>query len=189
MPFNATVIPATNPYKPNCGDLVCGFDKPDSEQYLETWEHPKSGKSFPFPEGQVLPLCLIDPHPWHAIDKLGIDAGAIRCPYECPYTRYTFHSIVPAALVSTDLEGKWGDIIRKPGVARHSHDYVLDWDYHKSMWKEKVFDLHEVGQAILGLGYTHGTGIWDGSGSKHSTVVNLDNGDKLWVYFWEWHNK
>ena len=176
------VTPAFVPYEPDHGDLVCGFEQTGAEKYLET-------PLLSLPEGEVLPLCLIRPHPLKALDALEISWSHIKCPYLCPYTGYTYYSIMPAALVSTDLEGKWGALIRKPGVARHGHEYVLDHEFHRSMWKEKIFNLHDIGKAVLGLGYTSGTGINDGNSSIGQTVVNLDNGDKLWVYFHEWHNK
>ena len=177
---NIKVIHADKPYKPKNGDLVCGFDNEEVEKYLQD-----PGNNLP--EGQVLPLCLIHPNTWQAVKLLDIDAKPICCRYECPYTNYEFYSIVPAVLVSTDLNAKWGKIVQK--VARWTPDYVLDHEYHRETYKERVFDLNEIGKFLIGPGYTHGTHITDGSGSIINAIVNLDNGDFLYVYLLEWYNK
>jgi len=175
------VIPAKNPYKPKHGDLVCGFNKPSAEGYIET-------PTNELPEGQVMPLCLIDHHCWQASKRLDIDAAPIYAPYKCPYTKYEFFSIIPVALISTDLSGKWRKTVveRRAGV---DPDYVLDHEFNRHMWKDTVFDIQDIGKLMLGSGYTSMTSIYDGSRSMHRSKVNLDNGDTLWVYFWEWHNK
>lgn len=176
------VIVAKKPFKHKYGDLVCGFENVESEKYLETTSSKK-------PEGQVLPLCLIDPNPWHALSRLKINVDPIKVPYECPYTGYSFYSIIPSALISKDLEKNWGELIRTGRIACCSVDYVLDWEYHKSTFQERMFDLSEIEELLMGSGYTCGTRMNDGSHSKGSTIVNLDNGDMLWVHFWIWHNK
>lgn len=187
---DCTVVPAKNPWQPQHGELVICWCKPGSGTYIETPgpEVPNKQVSpsehvYERPiEGQVLPLCLVSPNPWRALQILGIDTQEIMLPYTCPYTGLVFYGLVPSCLVSSDV-GRYADKIR------YDKDYILDHEYHREMWKDRVFDLQDVARVLLGTGYTHGTGINDGSRSLHQTKVNLSNGDYLWCYLWLWHNK
>jgi len=198
--FLANIVPAQTPYIPDCGDLLCEMLKPESAKYLEVPSpeiRPKDIEIFsherhhePPTDGEVLPLQLIEINTWEAIDRLRINAADIRATYECPYTNYECFALMPVCLISTDLEGKWGKLIRRrPRISRCDPDFVMDYDWHKHMHKDKRFYAHDVGKLLLGSGYTSGTLINDGSRELHQTIVNLDNGDKLWVYFWMWYNK
>lgn len=169
------VVKAVKPYKPDCGDLVCCAT---SAQYLETPPNK-------FPQEQVLPLAAIRPNPWMVLEYLGIDASLIRGTYECPYTGYDFYGVVPICLASEQLDKYCTEEMKQRGQA----DYWFDHAWHVHMMKDRRFDLTEVQRLLLGSGYTDMTGHHDGSGSKKQTKVNLENGDYLWVWFNEWHNK
>ena len=159
--------------------MLCGFTNKESCQYLEEADTPLE---------QILPLTLINPNCWVALSNLEIDTEPIKVIYECPYTKYTSYSIVPVALVSTDLKGKWESIIRK-GISLHTVEYLLDYEFHKNMWQKRILELTDIGKLLMGSGYTYLAGWNDGYGSKESFKINLDNGDFLWVYAWEWYNK
>jgi hypothetical protein len=42
---------------------------------------------------------------------------------------------------------------------------------------------------LLGAGYTTGTSTYDGSNSIIRSSVELDDGNNLLVFVWEWYNK
>lgn len=181
-----TVYPilANNPHVPKCGDLICDFDGTNTGKFLESAEEDKFNKfEYRFDDKQILPLALLNPNPFHSLTILNIDFNSILSSYSCPYTKYDFYSIVPTALISDDLAGKYGSI-------KHwNKEYLFDYDWHKKMMGDRILELSEIGNLMLGSGYTGGTGFNDGHSSKHKTTVNLDNGDQLCVYFLEWHNK
>lgn len=177
IPNQIYPVISTNPYKPDHGDLVCEFNFPEMGKYLET---PSKER---FKDKQVLPLRLLSPNPWKALTELRIKAEAFHAPYECPYTGYTFYSIVPSALISDDLKGKYGF------VNHWNKDYLFDYEFQRDMFRDNILELGTIGDLILGSGYTEMTHVNDGSRSKLKSIINLDNGDKLYVHFWEWHNK
>jgi len=173
-----TLEKAERPYDPEYGDLVCLWDNKDANLYLETPTDP--------PENEVLPLAVLHPNPWDALVYLDIDAKQIMVNYLCPYTKYASWAVVPVALCSEDLHGKYKERIEKRFGRQ---DYWLDHEYHKEMWGDKRWQPSEIHRLMLGSGYTSGTRINDGSRSVDATRVWLSNGDYLWVYLNVWHNK
>jgi hypothetical protein len=180
------ILPTLKPYKPEIGDLILDWVKPEARKFLGTvpGRKKREKQAVPKAEGdQVLPLRLLNPNPWKALEALGIDADEIKAKYECPYTEYDFYAIVPAALISSDLKGKYDH------VQHWNKDYLFDHEFHKDMFKEHITGLGEIGKLMLGSGWTSMTGVNDGSRSVITAIVNLDNGDQLLVYTWEWYNK
>lgn len=172
------LVQAAKPYKPEIGDLVCEWCKPEkSELYLDSAKGPGTDK--------VVPLCIIYPNPWVALEWFNIDAKPIMAKYECPYTNYKHFAIVPTALLLLQGDTKRYEKCK----SMYGMDYILDWDFHKHMHKERRLEVFPIQKMLLGSGYTHGTCINDGHGSLEYARVNMDNGDALWVAFWEWYNK
>jgi hypothetical protein len=174
--MSVQVIPAKKRHKYDCGDLVCEFYQPDSGRYLE---------DNPCRDGQIIPLGVFYPNPWDSLKVLEIDVTLIKIEYVCPYTDFHCFSIVPTALIRTNLEEKWGELVQKKWG---NSGYVLDHEWHKSAWGD-VCGLSDIARLLLGSGYTEGTHIHDGSRERKETTVRLSNGDAIWVHFWEWYNK
>ncbi len=178
------IVPAKKIYKPEIGDLILDWEKPDARKFLGVVEGRKKQEKQATPkEGQILPLRLVHPNPWKALDAMSIDADGIKALYECPYTGYEFFAVIPAALISSDLAKKYNH------VQHWNKDYLFDHDWHKEMMKEHVTGLGEIGKLMIGSGWTRCTGVNDGSRSLITAVVDLDNEDQLLVYTWEWYNK
>lgn len=165
---------AKEPYQNEFGDLVCEWSKKGVSKYLVNEENTGTER--------IIPLCVVHPNPWIALQQFGIDASAIKTKHKCPYTDYEYFSIIPTALLlNTDYDYK---------VRHWAPDYVMDWEFHKNMWKkEELLRLHDVERLLLGSGYTTCTLSTDGDRSLIQRRVMLDNGDALWCFFWEWYNK
>lgn len=141
---------------------------------------------------QTIPLYSIDPHPYRAIYMAGIDDAVMRekSAYKCPYTKYEHYAFVPTAIFTDDT------LKYKPLIERRIEleqrgiwfgvDYALDADWNAD---HSDLELTSVQKSILGPGYTGLTGIRDGHGRVKQGLLPLDNGDKLYVHFWEWYNK
>lgn len=173
-------VKAKNPYKPYYGDLVCEFFNEGMGEFFEV--SPKKPLK-EYKDWQVLPLRILNPNPWVALTELAIESKEIQAPYNCPYTNYVSQSVVPTALISTNLKGKYGYI------NHWNKDYIFDYEFHKDNFRDNLFELGVFGELFLGSGYTDCTGVNDGSRSKFKSTVQLENGDKLFVHFWMWYNK
>ena len=174
------VVPARVPLiskknKRDIGDLILEWEKPFAIQYLGA--PPKVVK------GQILPLRLLEPNPWKALEALAISAPEIKAPYKCPYTGYEFFAIIPAALISDDLKNKYTH------VHHWNKEYLFDHEWHREVFRNDVTSMGEIGKLMFGSGWTTGTGINDGSREIIETVIDLDNDDKLFAYTWKWYNK
>jgi hypothetical protein len=157
--------------------------KDDNEALLKYLKSHKLNASVDLSK-QILALQMLHPNPWTALKCLHIDAEGIKsATYECPYTGYTHYSIVPVALISDNLAGKYAD------VDHWNKEYLFDHEFARHLWKEKVLEIGVIAKMLLGSGWTSGTHITDGSRGEIATTVALDNGDKLLVQTWEWYNK
>jgi hypothetical protein len=178
--MNFHVVTSKNPYTPRIGDLLCGFRK-DAGVHLALEKFTGDLKDY-----QIIPLACLLPNPWQALGSLQIYVDEIKDIHDCPYTGYAYYSLVPTALLSKNLEQY------EPPLGVPFADYAMDaeWHLHMSGNKpERLVELTPIQKLLLGSGYTHGTRYLDGHGKTEEGVVNLDNGDLLWVHFWEWYNK
>ena len=174
------VVASKNRYKPDLGDLLCDFRKDSGASIaLELFDGNLQ-------DYQIVPLACLTPNPWKALGSLQIYVDEIKDIHECPYTGYSYYSLVPTALLSKNLEQY------EPPMQIPFPEYAMDADWHLHMSgnkPERLVELTPIQKLLLGSGYTHGTGYLDGHGSTEQGVVNLNNGDLLWVHFWEWFNK
>lgn len=166
-------VHAKNPYKPDHADLICDFQNEGSSKYL-TLDQPTSEKT--------IPLSIVDPNPWTALAKLGIDYKQLCVRYECPYTHYEHFAIVPTALLVN------GNIEIYKKVNHFNPDFVLDWEWHLKMIPD-LLTIGKIGKILLGSGYTDMNNVFDGSGAIIQCRAVLDNGDMVHCYTWEWYNK
>lgn len=178
------LVPAQKIYKPEIGDLILDWVKPEARKFLGTIPGRKKREKQAVPaEGQILHLQLLHPNPWTALEAMGIDADEIKAPYRCPYSGYEFFAVIPVAIISSDLKGKYDYV-------QHWHkDYLFDHEFHKQMYGNKITELGDIGKLMLGSGWTSMTGHNDGSRGLITVTINLDNGDQLLAYTWEWYNK
>ncbi len=165
----------SNHYKTDCGDIMCEMIQNGSSEYLVAEEGTGTDK--------VIPLACAHPNPWVACAMFDINTKPIQLMYNCPYTRYEHFAMLPIALLVN------GDVDVYKNVNYHSPDYLLDWEFHTQLWKNRRLDIQPVQQVLLGSGYQRGCSSYDGHGSLEKRRVMLDNGDALWVAFWEWFNK
>jgi hypothetical protein len=169
------VVKAKEKYVPNIGDLVCEWTSKESAEYLVAEEGLGTEK--------VIPLACAHPNPWTALSYFNINAEPLQVTYDCPYTTYTHFTILPIALLLN------GDGKAYKNMKHWAADYVLDWDFHRELMKERRLEIQAIQRILLGSGYTNGCGFNDGSPGLEQRRVMLDNGDALWVSFWEWYNK
>lgn len=169
-------IKAEKSYKIKNGDFIFDMCKPKNgmELYLDENEE--------FSE-KVIPLALVDVNPWRALDDLNIDASELMTIYSCPHTATEYFPLIPVALLVNDIEAY------RNCRFRFGPDYTLDWEFHKHMYKERVYEINDIQKIMLGTGYTSYTTFYDGHGRIEKKKINLDNGDALLTYFWEWYNK
>jgi hypothetical protein len=180
------LVEAKPPYHPDCGDILW-----EGRTLLEPIVRNSDGhqikplKLCERDKWQPIPLIIVNTNPICALTSLSIDVNILKktCTYVCPYNQYSHLGIVPVAVLSKDANR-----YRAPFPNIQS-DYVFDWEWHMNMLKDDIFKLCDVYYIKLGSGYTEGTSSFDGSGTRRQTTIALDNGDKLWVYFWEWYNK
>lgn len=160
--------------QPGHGDLPCLQSTTYTYVQEPEWEE----------NTQTLPLAVVNPNPWQALRDLDINADAIKSPYKCPYTEYTSFGIVPICLISANLL----NYIEAAERFKQA-DYWLDYQYHQDLWGDKLLAMTDIQKLLLGSGYTYATGWNDGTPQQVYGKVNLDNGDSLFVYYWEWYNK
>lgn len=171
------LIKSENHYKPKIGDLVCEWFNEESSLYLVDEPEPNTDK--------IIPLVCASPNPFRVLNEVfDINAMPIIAQYKCPYTHYTHFAIVPVALLINGDEKKY-----EGKVKHHSPDYLMDWEFHKQMVKDRRLELYDIPKLLLGSGYTNMTSHNDGHGRPEQRRVMMDNGDALWCYFWEWYNK
>jgi hypothetical protein len=169
------LVKAKEKYVPNIGDLVCEWSNKESVEYLVAEKGMGTEK--------VIPLACAHPNPWKALDMFDICATPIIAKYKCPYTNYEHFAILPVQLLIN------GNVDAYKHLKHWAPEYVLDWEWHKELMKERRFEIQAIQRILLGSGYTGGTGFNDGHGGLEERRVMLDNGDALWVIFWEWYNK
>lgn len=160
----------------------------------------------PFPIGGFISLYNVTAHPFQALKVLGIEAADLKAEslYTCPYTNYDHFGIMPTAVLSENVEA-YRPALEIRG-SNHGADFALDCDFHRSERTDKqivegetcdetgyhfsgLFELTSVQRSLLGTGYTVGTLMSDGHGAIKHGRIELDNGDWLFVHFWEWYNK
>lgn len=146
-----------------------------------------------FDSRSVLSLDHFNPNGWNALNELTILCRAEvndNCRYRCPYTDLRFWSLLPFAIITDNYDQYL------PYYVKHdSHTYK--WWTDTEWTKKCIMDNEEgdiggpnlIQNTILGSGYQ--TGILQSDGSHSVIVVNLElnNGDKIMCYSWEWYNK
>lgn len=169
------IVEAKKPYEAKHADLICDFCEDKRYSKYLSQESLNSQK--------IIPLAVLYPDPWQALEALNIDGDPLHFKYKCPYTGYEHFAILPSSLIVN------GDVNVYKDVKHHSPDYVLDWEWHQKMHKANLTGLTDIQKIMLGSGYTSGTRITDGHGTIKQCLVMLDNGDALLSNFWEWYNK
>lgn len=167
------LVPAKKPYDEDIGDLVCDLVHSKASDYLEN--DPNLGTE------KIIPLCLINPNPWRAVQELDINARPLVAKYKCPYTNYEHFGVVPVAL----LLFNGGE---KSYPKMFNSDFIFDWEWHKKMIRDRA-SVSPIQKILLGSGYSDFWRASDGHGEIKERKVMLDNGDGLLVAFWEWYNK
>lgn len=114
----------------------------------------------------------------------------------CPCSEMTYNAIVPLVILTDDAT-KYLDIMfpdRKPIF----YDMFIDANHNRNMnWcvdeyvnkRKPEYHMNNVRRAMLGSGYNEGILPSDGSNSFDFAAIPLDNGDKIVVITWVWHNK
>jgi hypothetical protein len=153
-----------------------------------------------------MPLGGFSDNPWKALYNTGIDRDDIDkligwsinyCPCSC----MEYYAIVPINILTSDAtrylgpeenKNKWMfyDMYNDAGWNRHMN-WQIDNNDETSEIPEQNLDHHlsSVHRAILGSGYNEGILPTDGSHSLIFATIPLDNGDKIVIIGWEWHNK
>lgn len=170
-----TLLKTNKPYKPKIGNLMASFYSEKATDYFSNITET--------PKGEELLLSIINPNPWVALKKIGVNVSPINMTYKCPYTNYEFYCVVPILIFSTDITKYKGKKLF------YDEDYLLDYDFHRKMFNSSMHQPSSIQKLLAGSGYTSGTMINDGSASKKFAISEMSNGDKLYLMVWEWYNK
>jgi len=167
-------ITQKRPYKPDCGDILSGGE------YLVRMVKDKEDL------GNLLGANIVSQNPWSSLKRLGIDTESLKkaFKYHCPYTGNIYYHFIPAAILVKSVEP-----YRKYPYDEIDWDWAFDLEWNRERTKEGHPELNNVGESMLGHGYTEGTLPSDGSGSFIKVLIELSNGDYLFGYCWEWYNK
>ena len=167
-------------YKSDLGDLLCELCELEPGD-CQALQYLSANQDLP---NKIIPLALVNPNPWVALQGLKIEYESLVVKYECPYTLYAHCAILPISILLIEA-----NLASYPDLGYPAPDYLFDWEWHQQMWREQRHKVNDIQKILLGSGYTHSTMIHDGSPRIHYTSVPLDNGDALWVAFWKWYNK
>ena len=116
--------------------------------------------------------------------------------YDCPYTGYRHHGILPLAVITKDLS-TYDAALASNRIHQSTREFILDFDFHWTMSHadEDKKPLHyflrinRIEYILMGSCYTYGTSANDGMGRKHLAMIPLSNGDHLLCAVWVWYNK
>lgn len=119
---------------------------------------------------------------------IDVKEWAAACVYQCPYIEGNrFFWMYPLAILTED-ETRYGvdansrDFSKRPWLVKVIKVDATDID-------EYDCELHKDLLSLMGHGYTDFTLPSDGSRSLVHGTVLLDNGDRILVACWLWHNK
>jgi hypothetical protein len=204
-----SLVEPAEPYKPVCGDVNWGAGR-----FLQPLPDP-----LVFPGFIVLTNVTAHPFHAMTALRIETADMMVEGTYQCPYTKYDHFGIVPTAVISENVEAyrpalkhatglPWdADFMLDHDFHRSNHtdeqlafgDTVLLQDVHLSVgatlsqkaYREfpGLFELTSIQKSLIGPGYTSGTLKTDGHGKIKTGKIELDNGDWLFVHFWEWYNK
>lgn len=152
-----------------------------------------------FTNNQILMICCVHPNPIRAAEILGLNTEFF-CGHKDPYTGAAVYAIIPTAILTDDIH-KYADCLQ--GVP--FPELALDSEFAKDMngkqtFKPRpfrvdeqeineIFKLTHIQSLMSGSGYTFGCLQNDGHHYQLPAKVKMDNGDWLFVWFWEWYNK
>jgi len=163
------------PYVPEIGDILSG-----SEFIVRKVKNDEKLGNFIFANA-------ISHNPWITLKKLDIDAEQLKKEFEYkdPFTDNTYYHFIPLAIIVKDV-----NVYRKGRYSSKDCDYLFDVEWNTSfVCKDKHPELNSISKSMLGHGYTDGTLPNDGDGKHIEVLIELDNGDFLFGYCWEWYNK
>jgi hypothetical protein len=136
--------------------------------------------------------------PWQGLVNLDINVHKLQTQsiYKDAVTHHEAYWFLPTILVTTDpAKYKSVDIFKNPTV----YNFFSDIKWHKAIWRKELFKLSRIQKILLGTGYTLGCYINDGApGGKFNkqgepepsmVAVDLNNGDQIAGFVWEWYNK
>jgi hypothetical protein len=126
---------------------------------------------------------------WANLEKFGIEHEQFKqdVTYDCPLIG-TAYSVVPGYILTHDIEpyvmaGMMGRLYEG------DVDFVRDTFCVDANDLDTLLQVPELVVLQMGSGYTFGTLPTDGSRGKDVAVVDLDNGDMLFSWYWKWYNK
>lgn len=176
-------------YKPKNGDILFDSGKyylpfPEKEEKLLFSLKKSEYNTTPF-----ILLGAMSENPWVALRELGIDYERFSklAEYKCPYTKYTHFGVLPYLILAQDRD-KYKTGRFDPKYSRYGH-HAWDMEFLKDTYKERLFECEGIFSTLLGSGYTSCTRVGDGHGSRINVKVQIDNGDHLLCWAWEWYNK
>ncbi len=205
------IVDAEQQYIPENGDVLWGAASDWAGSHLEEgWEQKPeyqervSGLKLnvlngtEFKDNQILMMVWVGQNPIRAAKVLGIDIKFF-CAHKDPYTGSKVYGIVPTAILTDDTQ-KYAESLKHIPF----QETALDSDFHKEMYGKhtfksrpgkrgqeinELFKLTPIQCQVMGSGYTDGCRANDGSHYQTPAKVKMDNGDWLFVWFWEWYNK
>jgi len=192
------IVEPDNLYVPDIGDVLWGAGA--------DWSAPEPGEPISIERRAALSLNVLDgtefdneilltsnvrAHSIKVMAAMGLDTKWFF-PYRDGYTGFKVYGIMPVAVLS--------DNISKYKEQLKLSDYALDneWTKHNAELVPKsynkpaymdIFELTKVQKHLMGTGFTYVCSGYDGSNSCIPAKMKLDNGDWLFVWFWEWYNK
>lgn len=190
-----TIQPPDKQYVPEIGDVLWGaaadWAAPEPPDH-EASPMRIAGLSLNALDGnekdsKILYLTYVNPNPIEAIKYFDIDhKWFLQSVHKDPYTGYQAYGIVPVAIL-TDDPNKYKDAIEE----NHPPfpDMAIDADFQMEMMDDRILTICEVGEIIMGTGYSYGCNHFDGSKKRVYAKLKLSNDDWLYVAFWEWYNK
>jgi hypothetical protein len=166
----------TNPYSPDCGDIL-----DEGKKYiLRKVENKEDLGDFVF-------LSCFSNDPWEALKVLNISRVDLQFSfkYKCPWSENWYYHFIPVALVLKNGVEQY----RTDNLKNSSFDYAFDSSWAKQFTNGVLPEADSIQMAFLGHGYTYGTLPCDGNGDLINVLIELDNGDMLFGHCWEWYNK
>lgn len=171
-----TVVKPEQPYNPKCGD-VCWGDKE-----IGKWLFEKTPERID--KRQRFRLDTYLENPWDGLALVGVAAHQLNRRYECPVTGLEFWMVVPFCLWIKDVK-----TYRVGALTASHYDYAFDIDFHEHMFAHRDGEVPNIHDKMLGTGYELGCRPNDGHGKVIELLAELENGDYLQVFTWEWYNK
>jgi hypothetical protein len=168
--MNLQLIKHHNKFEEN-GDLMGG-----SEYFYDVYNDKYSEREYFYLEG-------ISHNTWKSLNTI-LNEKVEPPTYKCPWTDNSFYSLIPLAIMSTDIH-KYKDSVKIPSFKL---DMIFDFE-----WTSYHFPVnehnHDISKSLLGHGYTFCTLPYDGSPGTELTLMELSNGDHVICKSIIWYNK